>query len=120
MKQFLPVLLALSCTASAEWVEYSTQPNGDTHLYDDERIDRSDAHVDVWTRIRYKTSVMAASSYEGLVRLDCAQRTETVLQHTFFIDRKWARPAMATNTTVKASQSIKGGSAAEVLIELVC
>ena len=74
------LLLAFSCNAMAEWIEYTTRPNGDIYFFDDARVEKSSNEISVWTRIRYKTSVMAASSYQSFLKLDCSRKTETVLQ----------------------------------------
>lgn len=102
MKLLLTIfLLTFSCGVLAEWIEYSSRSNGDVFFFDDARVEKSGNEIRVWTRIRYKTSVMAASSYQSLLRLDCAENSETVLQSTFFTDKDWAKPAMATNTHAK-------------------
>ncbi|MEL6769389.1 MAG: surface-adhesin E family protein [Pseudomonadota bacterium] len=119
--------LALAAVGSASladqakgWDVYFEEGNGNTHFFDSERVEtRSDTHT-VWTRIRYKTSVMGASSYEGLVEIDCAQRTERTLQRTFFSDRHWEEPAMSTDMTAKPTRPIAEGSAAAHLSGVLC
>jgi len=121
MKQLLLILLlAVSCQSNADWLEYSTMPNGDVHFYDNERVARNDSHIDVWTRVKYKTSVMAAYSYQSLLRLDCSENTESVLQSTFYTDRDWKTPAMATNTNVKPKILVKPNSATGQLLKILC
>ena len=121
MKKLLPILLlAFSCDALAEWVEYATRANGDVHFYDDARVEKDAQLVEVWNRVRYKTSVMGASSYESLLRIDCAERSETTLQSTFFSDRDWSNPAMATDTMEKPKMSIDANSATRRLADMLC
>jgi len=121
MKQLLLIfLLAFSCSAQAEWVEYSIQSNGDIHYFDNARVDRDGSEVSVWTRVRFKTSVMAASSYQSLLRLDCSENSETVMQSTFYTDREWNTPAMATNTNIKPETHIKENSATRLLVDILC
>jgi hypothetical protein len=104
----------------AEWVEFSVRPNGDAHFYDNSRVEITDNQVTVWTRIRYKTSVMAASSYQSLLRLDCADKSETVVQSTFFTDKDWTKPAMATNTNEKPARSVAENSPTNQLMGILC
>lgn len=104
----------------ADWVEYSIMPNGDVFLYDNERLEKKGDQITVWTRVRYKTSVMAASSYQSLSLLDCSENSETVLQSTFYTDRNWIKPAMATNTNAKPEKLIKPNSAMWQLVIILC
>jgi len=121
MKQLLSiVLLTFSCNAMADWIEFSTRPNGDVYFYDNTRLEKSGTLVNVWTRIRYKTSVMAASSYQSLLKLDCSEESETVLQNTFYTDKDWKKPAMATNMNVKPTNKVKPNSATGQLISILC
>lgn len=121
MKQVLAIfLLTFSSHAIAEWIAYSTRPNGDVYFYDEARLERSGALVSVWTRVRYKTSVMAASSFQSYLRLDCSKPSETVLQSTFFTDKDWTEPAMATNTIAKPEQSLAANSATAQLASILC
>lgn len=121
MKQLLPIiLLVVSCDSMAEWIEYSTMPNGDVYFYDNARIENNNDQISIWTRVRYKTSVMAASSYQSFLRLDCSENSETVLQNTFYTDRNWNTPAMATNTNAKPKKYIKPNSAAGRLLDILC
>lgn len=121
MKQLLSVLLlTLSCNAMAEWIEYSTQSNGDVYFYDDVRIEKIGNQISVWTRVRYKTSIMAASSYQSLLNLDCSENSETVLQSTFYTDKDWTTPAMATNTNAKPTILVTPNSATGQLIDILC
>jgi len=106
----LASLLTFSCNATAEWIEYSTKPNGDVFYFDSARVETSGNQMTVWTRVRYKTSVMAASSYQSLVRLDCSEKSETV----------WSKPAMATNTNPQPKKSVKPESPTGLLINLLC
>jgi len=121
MRQLLSILLlTCSCNAMAEWVEYSTKSNGDVFYYDSERVEKNDHQISVWTRVRFKTSVMAASSYQSLLRLDCSRNTETVLQSTFYTDKDWNTPAMATNTNAKPTTPVKPNSVTEQLVSILC
>lgn len=104
----------------AEWIEYTTRSNGDVYFYDDARIEKNGNQISVWTRVRYKTSVMAASSYQSFLTLDCSENSETVLQSTFYTDRDWNKPAMATNTTAKPKITIKENSATGQLVDILC
>jgi hypothetical protein len=116
----LTLLLTVSSGAVAGWIEYSVRSNGDIHFYDDTRIEKNGDEINIWTRIRYKTSVMAASSYQSLLRLDCSSNTETILQSTFFTDKDWAKPAMATNMNPKPVQAIQQNSASAQLASILC
>ena len=121
MKQALSILLLfLSSNVMAEWAEYSTRPNGDVFFYDTARVEKNGSLISVWTRVRYKRSVMAASSYQSLLRLDCSENSETVIQSTFYTDKDWNTPAMATNTNVKPAISIKENSATGQLVNILC
>lgn len=124
---FLVFSLALAIAAggsSAEdggtWRVYSEEANGDVYFFDASRVRTTpDPHI-VWTRIRYKTSVMGASSSERLVEVDCSERTEKTLQRTFFSDRDWERPAMSTDMKEKPKRPIVAGSAAAHLSAILC
>jgi len=121
MKQALSILLLfLSSNVMAEWTEYSTRPNGDVFFYDTARVEKNGSLISVWTRVRYKRSVMAASSYQSLLRLDCSENSETIIQSTFYTDKDWNTPAMATNTNVKPAISIKENSATGQLVNILC
>jgi len=113
-------LLIFSSNAIADWVEYSTQSNGDVYFYDNERVVKNDSQITVWTRVRFKASVMAASSYQSLLRLDCEENSETVLQSTFYTDKDWNSPAMATNTNAKPKKMIQLNSATGQLVSILC
>lgn len=113
-------LLTISSRSMAEWVEYSTMPNGDVFFYDNARVERKDNQITVWTRIRYKTSVMAASSYQSFSKLICSENSETVLQSTFYTDRNWTQPAMATNMNAKPKILLKPNSANWPLVLILC
>lgn len=121
MKKLLTViLLALSSSVMAEWIEYSTKPNGDVFFYDNSRVEQNGEQITVWMRIRYKRSVMAASSYQSFLSLDCAENSETVLQSTFYTDKDWNKPAMATNTNAKPKTSIVANSPTMQLLSILC
>ena len=99
---------------------YAQESNGDVHFYDTSRVERIDTLRRVWNGVRYKTSVMGASSYLSLLEIDCAERTEQILQSTFFTDKHWKEPAMMTDTTEKPKRQIVVGSATERLTEILC
>ena len=121
MKQLLTIfLLTFSCSTLAEWVEFSTRPNGDIYFYDKSRVEMDDKQISVWTRVRYKTSIMAASSYQSLLRVDCSENSETILQSTFFTDKDWSEPAMATNTKPKPKTYVKENSPTALLMSILC
>jgi len=63
---------------------------------------------------------MAASSYQSLLKLDCAANTETVLQSTFYTDKEWQKPAMATNTIAKPKTVVQPNSASGQLFSILC
>lgn len=121
MKRLL-LLFYLTCPYSvhAEWVAYSNRSNGDVYFFDKERVTQVGDEVSVWTRVRYKTSVMAASSYQSFIKLNCSSNSETILQSTYFIDKDWSKPAMATNTHVKPAKQIEENSATEMLMRILC
>jgi len=104
----------------AEWIEYSTRSNGDVYFYDNARVEKKGDHISVWTRVRYKRSVMASSSYQSFLRLDCSENSEAVLQSTFYTDSDWNKKAMATNTNAKPEEVIKPNSATEQLVKILC
>jgi len=114
------ILLTFSCHSMAEWVEYSIKSNGDVLFYDDARVEKSGSQISVWTRVRFKTSVMAASSYQSYLRLDCSDNSETVVQSTFYTDKDWNIPAMATNMNEKPKTMVKPESATGKLISMLC
>jgi len=121
MKMFLSIfLLTYSCNLMADWIGYSNEANGDLFFFDNSRVKKSGEQVNVWTRVKYKTSVMGASSYQSLLKLDCQENTETVLQSTFYSDAEWKKPAMATNTNAKPKNLVKPNSATERLVKILC
>lgn len=116
----LVTLLGLSCNTMAEWVEYSTGTNGDVFYFDDARVQKDGNLVSVWNRIRYQTSVMGAASYQSFMRIDCSEYSESTLQSTFYTDKNWTNPAMATNTKKKPKLSINENSATQRLANILC
>lgn len=119
-KLLLAFLLSFSANAMAAWVEYLTAANGDVFFYDSSRVQKQGDIVTVWSRIRYKTSVMAASSYQRFVSIDCSAYSATTLQSTFYIDKDWTTPAMATDTKEKPKKDITANSATERLANILC
>ncbi len=105
---------------NAPWREYSQQPNGDIHFFDASRVETTANVHKVWSRVRYKTSVMGAASYQSLVEIDCVQGTEQILQNTFFSDKHWKEPSMGTDTAAKPKRPIEKGSATERLSGILC
>ena len=103
-----------------EWRTYSQELNGDVYFFDASRVEASSNLRKVWSRIRYKTSVMGAQSYQSLLEIDCAGRTERVLQNTFFSDKHWKEPAMNTDITERPKRLIAAGSATERLSGILC
>lgn len=119
--KLLPIfLLTFSCDAVAEWIEYSTRANGDVFFFDNARVQENGNLVNVWNRVRYKSSLMGALSYQSFMKIDCSERSETTLQSTFYTDKNWTTPAMATNTRAKPKLSINANSATERLADLLC
>ena len=114
------VLVILPWSAKAEWIEYATMGNGDVHFYDNSRIEKNGHLLKVWNRIRYKSSVMGASSYQSLVKIDCSEHTKIIMQNTFYTDRGWRIPAMATDIKEKPKMNIKENSATDLLTDILC
>jgi len=121
MKQLLTIfLLTFSNNLVADWIEFTTRSNGDVYFFDDARVEKSGNQISVWTRVSYKTSVMGASSYQNLLKIDCSGNSETILQDTFYTDKEWTTPAMATNTNPKPKKSVQPNSATERLVNILC
>ena len=119
-KLALMLLLTFSFNAMAEWKEYSTRANGDVFYFDDARVQKDGSLVNVWSRVRYKSSVMGASSYQSFISIDCSEYSETTLQSTYYIDRDWTTPAMATDTQQKPKVYMDANSATRRLAEILC
>lgn len=113
-------LLTFSSNSMAEWVEYSTRANGDVLFFDKASVQKNGNLVSVWNRIRFKTSVMGASSYQSYLKIDCFEHTETILQRTFYSDKDWTTQAMATDNKEKPKKNIKENSATENLATILC
>jgi len=121
MKQLLTIfLLTFSNNLVADWIEFTTRSNGDVYFFDDARVEKSGNQISVWTRVSYKTSVMGASSYQNLLKIDCSGKSEIILQDTFYTDKEWTTPAMATNTNPKPKKSVQPNSATERLVNILC
>ncbi|MDH5528672.1 MAG: hypothetical protein OEY05_01425 [Paracoccaceae bacterium] len=103
-----------------EWIIYAEKANGDLYFYDPSRVQRSSTLRHVWNGIRYKTSVMGASSFLSLLEIDCSERTQRTLQSTFFTDAHWENAAMKTDTKEKPKKEIAVGSTTERLAQIVC
>jgi len=106
--------------AESEWRIYSQEPNGDIYFFDASRVETITNLRRVWSRTRYKTSIMGASSYQSLLKIDCDERTERILQNTFFSDKQWKKPAMSTDKTEKPKRLISKDSASERLSAILC
>jgi len=121
MRQILFIsLLAFSNNSIAAWIEYSKRENGDVYFYDSTRVQKNENQIKVWNRILYKTSIMGASSHQSLLKIDCANQTEATLQSTFYSDKNWSKPAMATNMKETPNKNINQTSATKKLAELLC
>lgn len=103
-----------------EWVMYAEKANGDLYFFDPSRVERIKTLRHVWDGVRYKTSVMGASSFLSLLEIDCSERTQRILQSTFFTDEHWENAAMKTDTKEKPKTKIAVGSTTERLAQLVC
>lgn len=109
-----------SAAGDDEWRIYSEEANGDVYFFDATRVETAGDRHKVWTRIRYKTSLMGASSYQSLLEVDCSERATKTLQRTFFSDKQWEKPAMSTDMNEKPQRPIDDGSAAERLSKVLC
>ncbi len=116
----LLLLLTFSSNAMAEWVEYSIAANGDVFYFDNARVQKHGNLVNVWNRVRYKSPVMGASSYQSFISIDCSEYSETTLQRTFYIDRDWTNPAMTTDTKKKPKVYMDANSATQRLANILC
>lgn len=103
-----------------DWVIYAEKANGDLHYYDPSRVEKVDTLRHVWDGVRYKTSVMGAFSFLSLVEIDCSERSQRILQSTFFTDDNWENAAMKTDTKAKPKTRIAVGSTIERLAQMVC
>ena len=88
-----------SGAGDGKWVMYAEKATGDLYFYDPSRVERIDTLRHVWDGVRYKTSVMGASSFLSLLEINCSERTQRILQSTFFTDEHWENAAMKTDTT---------------------
>lgn len=104
----------------SEWVMYAQEANGDVYFYDPSRVEKIGSLRHVWNGVQYKTSVMGASSFLSLLEIDCPERTEKILQSTFFTDKHWEKAAMKTNTAEKPKTHITIGSTTDRLTDLIC
>lgn len=104
----------------ADWIEYFTRANGDIFYFDNTRIQKNGNLVSVWNRVRYKTSVMAASSYQSYMKIDCTDYSKITMQSTFYIDKDWITPAMATNNEETPKEPIDKNSVSRQLADILC
>ena len=119
-KILLLILLVGPDNAKAEWLKYSIRVNGDVYFYDSVKIRKRGALLNVWNRIQYKSSVMGARSYQSLMQIDCSNYTKQILQNTFYTDRNWTTPAIATDTQEKPKVYIKTDTATHQLVGILC
>ena len=63
---------------------------------------------------------MGAFSYQSLIRIDCTKFTETTLRNTFFTDKNWKIPAMATNMIETSKIKISKSSHTNILLDKLC
>lgn len=111
---------SVTCSGESLWVKYAEEANGDLFFYDASRVETIGTLRHICIGVRYKTSVMGASSFLSLLEIDCSERMERTLQSTFFTDKHWRRAAMKTDTTAKPKKRIAVGSTTERLTEIVC
>ena len=97
-----------------------TRANGDVFFFDNERVQKNGHLISVWNRVRYKSSVMGASSYQSFINIDCSEYSETTVQRTFYTDKNWTTPAMATDTKMKPTVSISANSSTARLAHVLC
>ena len=109
-----------ACDGEGDWVNYAEASNGDLFFFDRSRVETTGSLRHVCHGIRYKTSVMGASSFLELLEIDCSEQTEKSLQSTFFTDGHWERAAMKTDMSEKRKKPIAAGSVAERLTDAVC
>lgn len=109
-----------TCNGESAWLKYAEAANGDLFFYDPSRLEGINPLRQVCTGVRYKTSIMGASSLLSLLEIDCAERTEKVLQSTFFTDENWKKAAMKTDMTETPKKRIAVGSTTESLVEIIC
>ena len=63
---------------------------------------------------------MGAGSYQSLIKIDCSEFTEATLQNTFYSDKHWTTPAIATDVNEKPKVYINAASATKRLTEILC
>ena len=114
-------LLFFSTEALPDWIEFQAMPNGNIHFYSKESIKKKNNNIfEVTSRIRYKTSLMGAFSYQRTLRIDCLTFSETTLRNIFFRDKNWSKPTMKPDTTEKLKTAIIPASATEKLAIILC
>ena len=106
--------------SAAHWSVYFEKPNGDTYFFQEASSRADRGLMQVWRRIQFGASVMGAYSYQDLVEIDCSGGQEKILQVTFFSDRTWRKPAMATDTHEKPARDIQPGDPTEALFKRLC
>jgi len=112
--------ISLASDGEDKWRIYSKEPNGDIYFFNPSRVNKVDNLHRVWSRVRYKTSVMGAQSYQSLLEIDCTEQTDKILQNTFFSDKNWERPAISTDKTEKPKRPIVKDSAGWRLSKILC
>jgi hypothetical protein len=104
----------------SHWILYFEKPNGDRHFFHEKSLNTGPDVIQVWNRIQFNTSVMGAYSYQNYVEIDCVGGQERILEVTFFSDRNWSRPAMATDTQEKPPQRIQPSDPIASLFKILC
>ena len=123
MKVYLTIfsLLLFSTKALPDWIEFKAMPNGNVHFYSKKSVQKKNNNIfEVENRIRYKTSLMGAFSYQRTLRIDCLTFSETTLRSTFFTDNNWSKPTMKPDATEKPKTVIIESSATEKLAIILC
>lgn len=112
--------IEMSAEPPSAWVTYTQKRNGDQNFYDEARISRAGDLRRVWTRSQFVASIMGAYSDQRLLELNCNERSERVIESTFFTDPNWMSPAMETNRVETPWQTIDPQSPVQSLFDRVC
>ena len=115
-----PLFVTFSNNTHAKWIDYLKNSNGNIYYYDNERVKKKANFIKVWNRIKFKNSLMGASSYQSLIKINCTKYTKTILQKTFFTDNNWKNPAMITNIVKTSEIKISKSSHANILVKKLC
>lgn len=111
---------AVALGSDPHWVLYFEKPNGDRYFFHEKSLKTGSDFIQVWNRIQFNASVMGAYSYQNYVEIDCVGGQERTLEATFFSDRNWGRPAMATDTQEKLAQKIQPSDPIASLFKTLC